>query len=272
MPKPPSGARAPVKVNGVAISRALISREVQNHPAPSPAAAWKAATLAIVVREALKQESERLGVEAEPLVDGAGRRETVDEAKMRALVDREVRTPEPSQEECRRYYESNLPRFRSTDIYEAAHILFAAARDDEEAYAAARLTARAAIAEIAADPQAFERLARLRSACPSREVGGNLGQLTGGQTTPEFEAALRRMQPGEFSNEPVETRYGVHVIRLDRRIEGRVLPFELVHERIASYLRDSVRRRAEAQYVARLLNACRIEGIEIPGPGALNVH
>jgi peptidyl-prolyl cis-trans isomerase C len=64
----------------------------------------------------------------------------------------------------------------------------------------------------------------------------------------------------------------VHVIRLDRKVEGRVLPFELVRARIATYLGEAVRRRAEAQYVARLLHACRIEGIDIPTPGELNVH
>lgn len=270
--KLPNGPRTPVKVNGVAVSRALISREVQNHPAPTPAAAWKAATLAVVLREALKQEIERLGVEAEPIADGAGRRETEEEARMRALVEREVVTPEPSEDECRRYYERNLSRFRSPDIYEAAHILIAAPRDDAGAYDAARLQARALAAELEANPWAFDDLARLHSACPSKEVGGNLGQITTGQTTPEFEAALVAMQPGELSREPAETRYGVHVIRLDRKIEGRMLPFELVCDRIAAYLREAVRRRAEAQYVARLLNACRIEGIEIPSPGALNVH
>ena len=42
--------KTPIKVNGVVISRALISREVQNHPAPTPVAAWKSAALALVVR------------------------------------------------------------------------------------------------------------------------------------------------------------------------------------------------------------------------------
>ena len=57
--------KAPIKVNGAVISRAMISREVQNHPASSPAAAWKAAALALVIREALSQEVVRLGIEAE---------------------------------------------------------------------------------------------------------------------------------------------------------------------------------------------------------------
>jgi peptidyl-prolyl cis-trans isomerase C len=268
----PQGPRTPVKVNGVAISRALISREVQNHPAASSVAAWKAAALALVVREALTQEVKRLAIEAEPRADEEGRRETADEARMRALVEREVVVPRPTDIECRRYYERNAARFSSPDIYEAAHILFSASRQDTAAYAAARERASAVIAELRADPSAFERVARSVSDCPSREVGGNLGQISPGQTTPAFEAVLSAMQSGEISSEPVQTPYGAHVIRLDRKVAGRVLPFELVRERIAAYLTRAVARRAEAQYVARLLAGCRIEGLEVPKPGEFNVH
>ncbi|WP_027132688.1 peptidylprolyl isomerase [Geminicoccus roseus] len=268
----PAAHRAVVKVNGVVIPHAMISREAQNHPARSPAAAWKSAALALVVREALSQEVRRLDIAAAPLTDGQGRRETLDEARMRGLVEREVATPEPTEEECRRYYARNPGRFRTPSICAAAHILFAAAPGDGRARAEARDKARQAIAALAAEPGGFAELARLHSACPSREIGGQLGQVTRGQTVPEFEAALERMNEGELSREPVESRFGFHVIRLDRKVEGAALPFEIVAVRIAGYLADAVNRRAQAQYVARLLAAARVEGIEIPAPGDHNVH
>lgn len=264
--------KAPIKVNGAVISRAMISREVQNHPASSPAAAWKAAALALVIREALSQEVVRRGIEAEPLTDGEGRRETEDEARMRALVERDISVPEPTEEECLRYYERNTGRFRSFDLYEASHILFAAQEDDAEGYERARQQAGAVIAELAAAPARFTELARRHSACPSAELGGNLGQIGRGQTTPLFERALAAMEPGTIGREPVETPYGFHIIRLDRAIAGRLLPFELVRERIAAYLGEAVLQRAQAQYVARLLGSARIEGIDVPSPGELNVH
>ena len=93
-----------VKVNGVAIPRDVIAREVQNHPARTPAESLKAAARALVVRELLLQEARRLEVEAEPLADAEGRRETAEEAAVRALVDREVRTPSADGATCRRYY------------------------------------------------------------------------------------------------------------------------------------------------------------------------
>ena len=81
----------------------------------------------------------------------------------------------------------------------------------------------------------------------------------------EFERALFALDPGAVTWEPVITRYGLHIIRLDRKIEGRELPFELVADRIADYLRDSVRRRAGAQYVARLMSRAQITGIACEG-------
>lgn len=264
--------RLPVKVNGANISRAMISQETQNHPAENPVGAWKKAALALVIREALAQEVLRLGFTAAPISDGDGRTETQDEANIRGLIEHEVVVPEPSEQECARYYDRNAARFRAPAVVEAAHILISADRENPDAYQAALLQARVIIKELQRDPALFPDLARIYSACASGKEGGHLGQLTPGGTTPEFEAALAGMSPRSISAEPVETRYGVHVIHLERREEGRVLPFERVRERIAEYLTESVHRRAQAQYTARLLASCRIEGIEVGSPGDLNVY
>ena len=260
-----------VRVNGVVIPRDMISREAQHHPAKTPLEAWKAATQALVVRELLLQEARRLEVAGEPLADADGRRETAEEAAVRALVTHEVRVPEADEATCRTYYERNRRRFRSPDIYEAAHILFAAAKHDVQGYAQAHAEAVSVLAVLQAKPECFADLARVHSACPSAAQGGNLGQITPGQTTPEFERALVELVPGTMSREPVATRYGLHIIRLDRKHEGRELPFELVAERIADYLAESVQRRATAQYVARLAGAARIEGANLPSAAAQRV-
>jgi peptidyl-prolyl cis-trans isomerase C len=261
-----------VHVNGVAIPRDSIAREVQHHPSRKPAEAWAAAARALVVRELLLQEAARLGVAAEPMANADGRRETPDESAIRTLVEREVRVPQADEETCRRYYEQNRCRFRSSDIYEPAHILFAAGAGNAADYDAARRRACDALAILRRQPERFEEFARSHSACPSAAQGGNLGQITAGQTTPEFERALAAMAPGTVSAEPVATRYGFHLIRLDRKIEGRELPFDLVADRIAQYLNDNVRRRAAAQYIARLAQAARIEGVELAGAEALRVN
>ena len=271
---PPAAFPKPqvVSVNGVVVARAAIAREAQNHPAEKPIVAWQAAARALVLRELMLQEARRLGVAAEPAGDDEGRRETDEEALIRALIEREVGVPEPDDATCRRYYEQNRARFRSPDIYEASHILFAAVPSDRQAYAKARADAEGVLAALAERPEAFATLAKSYSRCPSGGQGGNLGQLTPGQTTPEFEAALVALAPGELCAAPVATRYGLHIIRLDRRHDGRTLPYEAVAGRIADYLRESVRRRADAQYIARLVSAARIEGIALASAEAHRVH
>lgn len=261
-----------VSVNGAPISRDLIAREVQHHPARTPAESLKAAARALIVRELLLQEARRLEIEGKPLTDADGRRETAEEAAVRALVDREVRTPTADAAACRRYYKQNRQRFRSADIYEAAHILFAASKADAQAYAKAHTAAQATIAVLCEHPERFAELAQAHSACSSASQGGNLGQITADQTTPEFEQALFELEPGSIGPEPVATRYGFHVIRLDRKHEGPELPFELVAERIAEYLQESVQRRAMAQYIARLATAAKIEGVDLANAEAMRVN
>lgn len=267
-----SAKPAVVSVNDVVVTRDAIAREVQHHAAPSPAAAWKEAARALAVRELLLQEARRISVVAEPLTDTEGRYETDEEASIRGLIEREVRVPAPDADTCRRYYEQNRHRFRSPDIYEAAHILIVASARDAKAYAQAREQVKALLAELHLHTERFAELARGLSACPSAAQGGNLGQISAGQTTPEFEQVLKKLEPGSLCAEPVPTRYGFHVIRLDRRIEGCKLPFEAVATQIANYLTESVRRRAIAQYVARLASRAEIAGIDLAGAEAHRVH
>src|SRR5262249_57435533 len=128
----------PVTVNGIVIAREAIAREVQHHPALKPIEAWQGAAQALVVRELLLQEAGRSGLTATPCADADGRRETEEEALIRAVHEREVTTPEPDIETCRRYYEQNRKVFRSAAVYEVAHILFVARRDQPKSFAQAR--------------------------------------------------------------------------------------------------------------------------------------
>lgn len=254
-----------VRVNGVEISRAEIAREIQNHPADTPGAAREQAARALAIRELLVQEAGRLGIAADSETDPDGRREAQDEALIRQLLEAGVDVPSPTEDECRRFYETNRDRFRSPDIYEAAHILFPAPREDRDAYLAADEAAREAIDTLLADPGRFAEMAATLSACPSGKTGGNLGQVSSGQTTPDFEVALATMQPGTLSAEPVHTPYGAHVVRLDRRIEGQTLPFEMVKSEIADYLADAVFHRAVHQYISILAGRAEVEGVDLKG-------
>jgi len=257
-------AMPPVSVNGVAISRKAIAAEVQNFPARNPGEGWRAATRALAIRELLLQEARRLDIAVEQRSDQDGRTETIEDALVRGLIEREVRVPEADGEMLRRFYDNNLRRFMTPPLHEADHILIAARRDDPDAFAAAREKALALRSSLTEAPERFAALARDCSDCPSGALGGSLGQIGLGDTTPEFEAALLDLAPGDISP-PVETRYGVHLIRLTRRIDGRQIPFEAARERIGAYLAEHVSRQATAQYLSLLVGRADIVGIAIDG-------
>jgi peptidyl-prolyl cis-trans isomerase C len=73
------------------------------------------------------------------------------------------------------------------------------------------------------------------------------------------------LKPGETCRKPVQARYGVHVVRLDRKLPGQTLSFEQVRDRIAAFLEESSWRRGVAQYVALLAGQARITGFAISG-------
>jgi len=252
-----------ISVNGAPIAEADILAEAQNHPAETPGAALIAAAQALVVRELLLQEARRLGIEAQAEAVGERRSETHEDAAIRLLIKRDIAAPAASEEECRRFYKNNPARFRSEPIWEARHILLAAPAGDETARRPARDAAERLLAHLTRTPEDFPALAAEHSACPSREQGGNLGQITRGSTVPEFERALETMEEGALLPHPVESRFGFHIVFLERRIEGAQLPFEHVADRIAGWLEAASWSKAVAQYIAVLAGRAEISGIDI---------
>lgn len=261
-PSPERVEMPAISVNGVVIAKKAIAAEVQTIPARNPGEGWRRASQALVIRELLLQEAHRLGIVADQRVDADGRRETEDDALIRGLIEREVTVPVADRETCLRYYTQNISRFTTAPLYEADHILLNAPRSDHAAFAQAEATIAALAARLATQPEHFEAIARDHSECPSATVGGSLGQIGPGDTTPEFEAALVRLRAGEISA-PVATRYGWHLIRLNRRVDGRQLPFDAVADQIARYLDDHVRRQASVQYIALLAGKADIRGITL---------
>ncbi len=261
IPPPPSFGE--VKVNGVEIEPEAIAREIQHHPAPDAETAWIEAARALAVRELLMQEAQRLGIEAEPESDEAGRLEAEEDALVRGLLETAVRPEAPGEAECRRYYEAQQHRLRTPDLFEASHILIEPEGDDEAALAAAEAQARSIAAAVADDAKAFAEAARAYSKCPSAQQDGSLGQIRRGELAPSVQAGIEALIEGTAGREPVRSRFGWHVLRLHRRIEGQVLPFEIVRDRIADMLEARSWSLGAARYVAELAARSDVQGIVI---------
>lgn len=254
---------AVVVVDGVALPERLVAEEAQNHPAATPEAARKAAAHALAIKALLLARAHQLGLTPQPELDEDGREETPEEALVRAVLDAEIEVERPDEGECRRVYDGTPERFRTPALSQASHILFAPKGEDEAAWAAAYAAAMGAIAELADHPYRFADLAAALSDCPSKGVGGSLGQLSPGDLAAEVEAGLDRLQDGETASEPVRSRFGWHVLRLERRIEGRRLPFEHVLARIALHLESRAWTAAATRYVSGLAAEARERGVAL---------
>jgi len=247
-----------VLVNGAEIPPDAVAAEMQYHPAPNREEAWNAAATALVIRQLLLQEAARLGMAAD--ADASGET-SPEEALVQALLAQEVTTPEPDEETCRRYWSANTTKFRAPDVYEAAHILFAAPPDDDGARERAKRAASETIALLRDDPTRFAALARERSACPSGASGGLLGQQSRGDLVPEIETFVMALEDGQICPVPIATRYGYHILRLDRLARGATLPFETAAPLIAQHLAARSWQRAVSQYLRILAGRASIEGL-----------
>lgn len=253
-----------IRVNGEVIAAAAIAAEAQMHAAPKgkPGLAWRAAGRALAVRALLLQEARARGLRPEPRTEGDFA-ETGEEALIRALLDEALAPEAPSDAAVRAAHQAQPDRWRAPTLYEAAHILFPVRPGDASALESARAKAEAALAELKTAPRSFDQLARELSACSSRDAGGRLGQIASGDTVPEFEAALERLTEGEIAPEPVASRYGLHIIRLDARAEGAVLPFEAAEPRIRAMLAKAAWAAAARDFVAGLVARAEVSGIDL---------
>jgi peptidyl-prolyl cis-trans isomerase C len=209
-------------------------------------------------RELLRQRAMAVGLLAPATHD-----ETAIDEAIEALLAREVVTPSPTEEECRRYYEAHRSEFQSGDLVHARHILFQVTPSVRVPEMRAR--AEQTLNDLLREPDRFETVARELSNCPSGQHGGNLGQISRGDTVPEFEKALFRLGASGILREIVKTRYGFHIVAVDQSIPGKPLSFEAVHEQIAQQLRASVEERALRQYVSILAGQAKITGVDLQG-------
>lgn len=248
-----------VSINGVPLDPQAIALEMQYHPADTREEAVFLAAQALVIRELLEQRAAHLGVEVFQQAD-----ETEEEALIRGLLELEVQVPEVDEPALEQFYQSNRERFSSAPLVAARHILLAVPPDDDAERSRTREQAVALLNDLREKPGRFAEFAAQYSGCPSKEQGGALGQISSGQTVAEFERQLLRLEEG-LASQPLESRYGFHLVLVDQRIEGKQLPFDLVRDSIQAELAERVWQKAVVQYIETLIGEAGIEGIVMRG-------
>lgn len=253
----PGPAPVYLRVATTEISEAEIAREMQHHRAENPHRSRADAARALVVRELLLLEINRLGLseKAEPIGS-----ETSEEAAIRLLIEQEVSTPEPNEQACRHYYESNREKLHTPDQLHVRHILCAAPADDVKERLKARELGDSLISELKLHPERFTEFALRHSDCPSKDDGGDLGWITRGQTTPEFDRQLFMLRLG-LASLTVESRWGHHVVFIDEISRGEPMSYEDCSTKIASYLELQAKQNALQQYLQILSDHYSVIGL-----------
>jgi peptidyl-prolyl cis-trans isomerase C len=117
-----------------------------------------------------------------------------------------------------------------------------------------------AATEVLARVQNGEDFAEIAKAASldkeSGAQGGELGWFAKDRMVPEFGTASAALSPGRFSD-PVETRYGWHVIQLQEVRPGTRPPFEMEAPRV----RQEIVQRAIGEKIAALRSAADVRWV-----------
>jgi parvulin-like peptidyl-prolyl isomerase len=157
-----------------------------------------------------------------------------------------------SDAELETYYRDNEVRLTLPEQVRVRHILLTwkpmGTRDDR----AAIREQMAPILDKARAGDDFAALAREYSDdSATAQNGGDTGLFHRGQMVPAFEEVAFALQPGEISD-PVDTPFGVHILRLEERKEARLLPLDEVREQLREHIREEKMEVAVKQETERL--------------------
>ena len=141
-----------------------------------------------------------------------------------------------TEEEMRALYDEQSSRAPAEE-FKARHILVETQGE-----------ATAVIAELEAGAN-FEELARTKSTGPSGPSGGDLGWFPPDRMVPEFSQAVMVLADGEYTETPVQTQFGWHVILREDSREAAPPPYDSV--------RDVLQQQVESQKLQAYLTSLR---------------
>lgn len=218
--------------------------------------------------ELLRQAAQRAGLLAAD--DPAGDDGVASEAAVlaiEALLERELRVPEPSEEACRRLHAQRPERYGGGERVHARHVLFAVTPGTDVSALLAHaepllLQLRSRRPGVEAD-EAFSAAARSYSNCPSGERGGDLGWLRREDCAPEFADEVFGHRGIGVLPQLVRSRFGLHVVEVLERDGGPTPAFEEVRDAVEAALRRQSWVSALRQYVRVLAGEAVLEGVDL---------
>jgi peptidyl-prolyl cis-trans isomerase C len=251
---------AAATVNGQAISQHtvdLIAKQGAGAGRPDTPDTRKAIIDQLVLQTVVAEEAVKKGLDKTPEVSeqlNAIRQSVL----ANAYVQDFVKNNPVSDEALKAEYERIKATVSGTE-YKARHILVA-----QEA------EARDIIARLKKDLGAFAKLAAQKSKDPgSAAKGGELGWFDVKGMVPEFGAAVSKMEKGKFSDEPVKSQFGYHVILLEDTRPIEPPPLEQVKPQLSQQLQQqSVKKHFETLKTAAKIELVGAASAPVPAASA----
>ncbi|MFZ1828739.1 MAG: peptidylprolyl isomerase, partial [Candidatus Competibacteraceae bacterium] len=249
-PKPEFTVPDPVAVvNGTPIPKLTFDQYAQRMggrvKTDTPEAS-KALVEQLVMEELLVQEANK-----QKLVDSPEIKQQLAMVERSSLASTVVRRmlsgSAPSEDAIKKEYETAVAAMKGKE-YKAAHILV----DAED-------KAKEIIAELKKDSSKFAELAKAKSSDGSAANGGDLGWFTPSMMVPPFAQAVAKMEKGKFSEEPVQTPFGWHVILLEDLRDATPPSLDELKPQIQQMLQSKMLN----DYLEKLKSGAKIEVTEI---------
>jgi peptidyl-prolyl cis-trans isomerase C len=181
------------------------------------------------------------GLEKDP--DVAGRLEVV---RVRVLADsasqKYRKDKEPTDAELHAEYDTAIAAMDKTE-YHARHILVPSKEAADQVIKKIKGGAK------------FEDVAKAQSTDSSKANGGDLGWFTLTRMAKPFGDAVKNLKKGEMTQEPVQTQFGWHVIKLEDTRETAPPPFEQVKTQVNNGV---IQKKLQA-YVDTLKKTAKID-------------
>src|SRR3984957_18108894 len=210
-------------VNGTPISRAVydiyVKSLLQGKPNTDLTPDQKSQILDDLIKiQLIAAQGEKDGVQNDPEV--AARIQIV---RMRIVADAEsqkyLKDKEPTDAELHAEYDTAVASLDKTE-YHARHILVPTKEQAEQIIKKIKGGAK------------FDEVAKAQSTDGSKANGGDLGWFTLTRMAKPFGDAVKTLKKGEMTQEPVQTQFGWHVIKLEDTRETAPPPFEQVKQQV----------------------------------------
>jgi peptidyl-prolyl cis-trans isomerase C len=156
--------------------------------------------------------------------------------KVKKMIQQEAgKKAKPSQKEITKFYDDNKDQFIIPENVHVRHILIAFTKDDTDSVKAEKKVKIENLRKQVVDGADFAEIARKNSDCPSKDNGGDLGQIRKDQTVKPFEDAAFSQEINAIGP-VIATDYGYHVIQVLERNAQKITTLEEVQGKISSYL------------------------------------